>query len=138
MDATASAIQGRVKDMSMISELIKELREYNHMLCDMGFPYDGDADLIAIAADTIEELSAKLAAANMERSTDFYNGGWVPVMESLPEEDGWYWVTEDKLYSGVTPLACFNAETGKFSRPFNYSEVVAWMPSNMPEPYKGE
>ena len=62
---------------------------------------------------------------------------WIPCSERLPDKDGWYWVTEDKPYSGVTPLACFNTETGRFSRPFSYSEVVAWMPSNMPEPYKG-
>lgn len=37
--------------------------------------------IINRAADTIESLSAKLAAANMERSESYYNSQWVPVSQ---------------------------------------------------------
>ena len=53
--------------MSLISKQINELREY--------------AKLINDAADTIEMLSAKLHASQMERSSQYYNDGWVPVDE---------------------------------------------------------
>lgn len=36
------------------------------------------------AADTIEALSSKLAAANMERSAAHYGGWWIPCSDRLP------------------------------------------------------
>lgn len=50
-----------------ISEQVKELREVAEM-------YDGldGGDILREAADTIEALSAKLAAENMERSDRYY------------------------------------------------------------------
>ena len=48
--------------MSMISELIKNLRWYG------SYADRVEKDLMYEAADTIEALSAKLQAANMERS----------------------------------------------------------------------
>lgn len=58
--------------MSMISEQVKELRE-------VATEYDLDdkveiSDLFNQAADTIESLSEKLQAANMERTKKYYNG----------------------------------------------------------------
>lgn len=54
--------------MSMISEQVKELREYTNVSlyareCET-------KELLKQAADTIESLSAKLQAANRERSAD--------------------------------------------------------------------
>ncbi len=71
--------------MSLISEQIQKLRD----LAD-----DPEIDMYGIkelndafkeAADTIEALSAKLASANMERSSAYYNDGWIPVSEKLPD-----------------------------------------------------
>lgn len=60
--------------MSMISEQINKLREavksYRPYV-----PYYV-IGLLHNAADTIEVLSAKLAAANMERSAEDCGGGW--------------------------------------------------------------
>ena len=50
----------------MISEQIKALRTVGKL-----FRNDVYGKLLKDAADTIEELSAKLATANMERSTAF-------------------------------------------------------------------
>ena len=67
--------------MSMISEQIERLRK----IADTGFSERGMARELFDAADTIEELSAKLASANMARSTAYYNDGWIPCSERLPE-----------------------------------------------------
>ncbi len=68
--------------MSMISEQIERLRH----IADCGFSARGYARELYDAARTIEELSTKLANANMERSTAYYNDGWIPCSERLPEE----------------------------------------------------
>lgn len=65
---------GRIDRMSMISEQVKELRK----LADDMEKYVGltpKPHILREAADTIEALSAKLQAANMERKEDF--GGWI-------------------------------------------------------------
>ncbi|MEE1352072.1 MAG: hypothetical protein UHM23_08510 [Clostridia bacterium] len=79
--------------MSMITEQVKRLREaadFRHTIGDYM-----TAGLHREAADTIETLSAKIQAANMERSSAYYNGGWIPVKERLPERaeggcDNWH------------------------------------------------
>lgn len=66
--------------MSMISEQVKELRELAnskefemHEPVTYGF-YRKIKSKLFKAADTIEALSAKLAAVNMEQSEVYYNG----------------------------------------------------------------
>ena len=72
--------------MSLTTKQINELRAYAK-------DRKGElAKLIADAADTIEVLSAKLHASQMERSSQYYHGGWIPCQERLPEEDGDYLV----------------------------------------------
>ena len=71
--------------MSMISEQVKELREIASE-----FDLDGKEELsnmINEAADTIEALSAKLAATNMERSDRYYGGGWIACEDRLPDKE---------------------------------------------------
>ena len=118
--------------MSAISEHVKKLREYHHMLCDMGFPYDCDAPLIQKTADIIEELSAKLEA-NSQPSLD----QWVPCSERLPDEDGRYYVTVWDEVVGLYTTE-WNFHNGRFTPFMNYREenIKAWRPR--PEPYKEE
>ena len=71
--------------MSMISKQIKALRDVA-----LAYSHNGIGMILKQAADTIEELSAKLANSNMERSTAYYNNGWIPCSERLPEERDWY------------------------------------------------
>lgn len=64
----------------MISEQINGLRKLAKTL-EEGAWYVDVLQLVnelRCSADTIEELSAKLASANMERSTAYYNDGWIP------------------------------------------------------------
>lgn len=67
----------------MINEQIKRLRAM--ALAEHCLNHYETEELLNCAAYTIEELSAKLAIANMERSTAYYNDGWIPCSERLPE-----------------------------------------------------
>ena len=67
--------------MSMISELIKNLRWYG------SYADRVEKDLMYEAADTIEALSAKLQAANMERSDRYYGGGWILCEDRLSDKE---------------------------------------------------
>lgn len=60
--------------MSMISEQVKDLRE----AANIRFVGYG-SELLNKAADTIEALSANVAAENMERSERYYGGGWFKI-----------------------------------------------------------
>lgn len=71
--------------MSMISRQVKRLRDEAEFCSEIGnLPYE---KILNEAADTIEELSAKIHAANMELSTAYYHGGWIPLDERLPDPD---------------------------------------------------
>lgn len=130
--------------MSLMSEQVKELRILANLAEDAKFPAD-IAYSINNAADTIEELSAKLASANMERSTAYYNNGWIPCSERLPKEPFACLVTimdcepmTQTDFENVLPYHVgydgqrWNDADGD-AIPF---EVIAWMPR--PEPYQPE
>lgn len=70
-------------EMSMISEQIKKLRAYSDSFKKLYF-CEGFCNMLYEAADTIETLSAKLAAANMDRSDRYYCGGWIYCTEWMP------------------------------------------------------
>ena len=77
--------------MSMISERAKELRYKADIYNTVGSVWELNRaeakilqGLLRQAADTIESLSAKLQAANMERSVEDC-GGWIPCKNRLPE-----------------------------------------------------
>ena len=120
--------------MSMISEQLDELRAVGE-----GYWQNNEIRRIARqAANTIEELSAKLAAANMERSTAYYNGGWIPCSEDTPKIAGWYLAHvqhERKDFITIEKCVWKQIKNGRWRwyRIGNGCEVVAWMP--LPEPY---
>lgn len=140
--------------MSLISKQIDALRAYAK-------DRKGElAKLINDAADTIEMLSAKLHASQMERSSQYYHGGWIPCSERLPEDirpvivtwknndpASYYQYIVGKHFTGT---ACYKndkwywyssttedmlAEYGRYdSEEFDEAiECIAWMP--LPEPY---
>lgn len=59
--------------MSMIEQQLKEIRDMTSVLHDEK-RYAAE-EIMRQAADTIEALSEKLAAANMEQSDRYYGGG---------------------------------------------------------------
>lgn len=122
--------------MSMITELVERLRK-NSALLEITF---STAENLREAADVIEELSAKLQVANMERSSQYYNGGWIPCSERLPKEYAYVICSTNaeeifiatylgKMNDGVD---CFDDEDGMMWE----GDVIAWMP--LPQPYKTE
>lgn len=136
--------------MSMISEQVKELRKYAGFF--KGDRLDGNlSPIFKNAADTIEALSAKLQAANIERSTAHYNGGWIPCSDQLPEENHFYNVT---IFDGEDYRSepAYYAKIGYFGQKDiipnwwndctsdaeliedEEQKVIAWRP--LPEPYK--
>lgn len=140
--------------MSLTSKQIDELRAYAK-------DRKGElAKMINDAADTIELLSAKLYASQMERSSQYYHGGWIPVSERLPEKYGWYlctlkdtrvntyywnnkgeWVDNGKkhffeLYNISGRYTGENITAEQEGSVYWTDWVIAWMP--LPEPYRGE
>lgn len=117
--------------MSMTTELIKKLRNYQNLTV---LP-SGVYRTIEQAADTIEELSAKLHASQMERSSQYYHGGWIPVDEQLPENFTKTMVTlknggvMEMLYMGKFVFVGWS----ELVPTSNENPVIAWRP--LPEPY---
>ena len=128
--------------MSLISEQVKKLRDVSdELLKDYPYKYMSEyyglpqpqkeklSRLMLDAAETISDLSAKLHAANMERSSMHYHGGWVPVSEKPPEEHGRY----------LTYHADGSMFVGAYSEDYEWgyghyvAKVIAWMP--LPTPY---
>lgn len=133
--------------MSLTSKQIDDLRAYAK-------DRKGElTKLITDAADTIEMLSAKLHASQMERSSQYYHGGWIPVSERLPEEYGEYRITWATSYSKKRLVGDaeyevtgeWDAEHDRFKGEWllddyikNYPDVnvIAWKP--LEEPYREE
>lgn len=124
-------------EMSMISELIKNLRWYG------SYADSAEKDLMYEAADTIEALSAKLAEANMERSDRYYGGGWISCEDRLPES--YTEIVLVCLKNGAVLVAINTADGNfvnmmvgasrqKFRNFPEHNPVIAWQP--LPEPYR--
>lgn len=140
--------------MSMISEQINGLRKLAKTLEEGGWNVDvlQLVNELRCSADTIEELSAKLASANMERSTAYYNDGWIPCSERLPEVYGDTKSSDVVLVCGYDEESDYNwqamgfyvkteaikrwffAECKDTDKPIDWIDIVAWQP--LPAPYK--
>ena len=129
--------------MSMTTELIDGLRSMALQYSAMGVPET--EKIMKQAANVIEELSAKVAQQNMEKSSQYYNGGWIPVEERLPEIDvigfdGINMYSKDMLvalhwYDGdVTVETGWYNRNGSWSNESKNCEVIAWQP--LPPVYK--
>ena len=116
----------------MITEQINRLRkaaDFRHIIGDYM-----TAGLHIEAADTIEQLSAKVRAENGD--------GWIPVKERLPEEHDYkscyevadgavLWTNED----GLVGMGYYYESTKRWSDINDCPiSVIAWMP--LPEPYR--
>jgi hypothetical protein len=136
----------------MITEQVKELDEcakkcqqYPFINVCMNNEGHDFRFIFRSAADTIKTLSEKVRAANMERSTAFYNGGWIPVKERLPKNCEYVLLTIRRMnkafnhepfvsvgYIGWSQTVWWCAHDGDCR--LNQIDVLAWMP--LPEPYR--
>ena len=126
--------------MSLISKQINDLRAYAK-------DRKGElAKLVNDAADTIEELSEKLSAANMERSSQYYHVGWIPCSKRLPENEYVLISKKPTMISGdkwsvAIAVRMADPRSGKIQwRDSGFGiiqddKVLAWMP--LPESYRG-
>lgn len=123
----------------MISKLITKLRLI--ALTEQGLNNCEHAKILNAAANTIEELSAKLASANMERSTAYYNDGWIPVSERLPDSGRKVLLQTEGNQMTVAFLdkkLKWYADSGDHFCTDLCAKPIAWQP--LPDPYepKGE
>ena len=123
--------------MSMLSEQVKRLREMSK-----NYPINIEINVfqqtLAEAADTIEALSAKLQAANMERSDRYYNSEWIPCSEKFPEEHKLYDITfendlgihsDSAIYNPYLEIWLWDADETELVE----NNVLAWAEKR--EPY---
>lgn len=138
--------------MSMISEQVADLREKAQVFEDSGCATNGIVKTFRKAADTIEKLSAKLADVNMERSTAYYNDGWIPCSEGTLPANGRTVPVTNEVSQGKRYMTTATYYTKKgvvddyewtgegfyqYDSEYGYGRlhnVVAWL--NV-EPYKG-
>ena len=125
--------------MSLISEQINALRIYA----------DGRkgelAKLIYDAADMIELLSEKLHASQMERSSQYYHNGWIPVIDCVPNDveigeeypSVIFCTVDGSVYVGFYEYNKYgNRWWNTLEEQYEVKGVIAWMP--LPEGYKPE
>lgn len=124
-------------EMSMIGEQIQALRDVAQ-----AYRHNGLYLILNNAADTIESLSAKLAAKNMERSTAYHNNGWIPCKERLPNVEVSENVKAGMCTDSGKEFLITDAEGYVYESVFwavereFKDEAIAWMPK--PEPYHEE
>lgn len=119
--------------MSMLSEQIKELRTIaNNLSIGHNMPISLAIERFRQAADTIEALSAKASAANMERSERYYNGGWILCEDRLPEIGNPVLICDENRNVCIRQIMRID----EFGMVWwsQYSTAIAWQ--LLPEPYR--
>ena len=113
--------------MSMIGEQVADLREKALIFENSGCATDGIVKSFRKAADTIEQLSEKLAI-NSHPPAD----QWIPCSEP-PKKDGMYFITAKVLDKLEVQYVFYQKNLDLF---ICNGKPIAWMP--LPEPFKGE
>lgn len=122
--------------MSMISELLKKLKDSAYVYKAGGYPEA--SKLFLEAADTIEALSAKLQAENVERSSEDC-GGWISCEERLPKDRVkvlvWFeyfrYGEYNRLFQTTGISYTFNGEWSGFvndTSGWEQLSILAWQP----------
>lgn len=117
--------------MSMISELVKELREFEDLTNPKLYSPKITQKLLLQAADTIESLSEKLQAANMEKSERYYNGGWILNENRKPETRNNILICQK---DGYVSIGYYSQKEFLDLNSFPFEEVIAWQ--YLPSPYR--
>lgn len=122
--------------MSMLSEQVNKIRKVAkcvYLAADKEIS-DDIASTLNQAADTIEALSAKLEAANMDNG-----GGWIACEDRLPEEHKLYDITFENSVGIHSDSAIYNPYLKRWLWDADETELVenkvlAWAEKR--EPYR--
>lgn len=139
-----SLVYEQVNKLRELADAVKKHEEYTEEIDGyIGGIFIG-AVVLEQAADTIETLSAKVAAANMERSERYYSGGWIACSERLPEkiETDIFDMQLVTLDNGDVCLGVYRHDDKEWLTRMSEGEtlytnehkVIAWQP--LPRPYK--
>lgn len=120
--------------MSMTTELIKGLRNMALQYSAMGV--QETEKIMKQAANVIEELSAKVSQQNIEKSSQYYNDGWIPCDDKLPEDEEAVLVSVSNGIGVLIGRYIKSAEYWKVYGTYGTVEVDAWQP--LPPIYKPE
>lgn len=113
--------------MSMISEQVKKIREFGKNRKLDVFSYDEVNSILSEAADTIEALSAKLQAENVENG-----GGWISCEDRLPDNFEVVLVfTEEKQ---IVTVARDGEDWVLYNQGIIKERILAWQ--SLPKPYR--
>lgn len=123
-----------------ISEQVKHLKELSDAAKANVYSFEALSQSLREAADTIEALSAKLQAADMEQTAEDC-GGWIPCKERLPEYDTCVLVQVNGKYKNITfenaiEFATYIKGEGWILETYpdwHNPNIIAWQP--LPEPY---
>lgn len=128
----------------MLEHQIKGLEEWRDVIArgEQG-KVDAQSEIRVInaAISTIKDLSAKLAAVNMERSLTHCNSGWIPVEDRLPDLDERGYSKKVLVWEKAHLFGDEYYRIGfymgnRWDNSLDVSKVLAWMP--LPEGYKEE
>lgn len=156
-DAFEEWLRDRSNFKMGIIEQAKELRTIaNNLSIGHNIPISLAIERFRQAADTIEALSAKLAAANMERSDRYCGGGWISCKDRTPDKQGLYiihvitgtgedyvgtWIYQQGVHlSGRQTY--IDDKQGYWASPYSGDPVNEYLTQNfiawqsMPEPYR--
>jgi len=116
--------------MSMTEKLIRDLQELRETIDGYGFVGRKYVRTVSEAIEMIGEPSEKAKDANMKQSGQYYNGGWIPCNNALPDDGEKVLCTDGKYVYLVEFEADLEASFG------DLVYIIAWMP--LPEPYREE
>lgn len=126
-----SMIQKQIEDLEMLKKCIEWDNPLDYQI------------ILDDAIDTIKTLSEKLADQNLVRGNQYYNGGWIPCDERLPEENkevivcsvGMSTIKEDDDEYNYIDIGWYSDGWKTECDGVNMNiEVIAWQP--LPERYK--
>lgn len=133
-----SMISEQIDDLQMLSEILHGSMIISPKMEEKTNIIENRVKIIDSAIDTIKTQSEKLHAYAMERSSQHYHDGWIPVDERLPNDAHLCLITvlsKDDKTEICLDTGYYNGKWSTYSFDYDLYDVVAWRP--LPEPYKG-
>lgn len=129
------------KSAEILQSMRDELKNYG-----LTAKYEGVRMMQETAVEiALKALSAKLSAANMERSERYYGGGWIACKDKLPEDETevlvWFeyfrYGEYNRLFQTIGISYMYDGKWSGFvngESGWHELRIIAWQP--LPQPYK--